>query len=517
MSEKGRRAGLWRVRSIVAGLAVGICMGALAGPVPTRADPASEQIYSQLGVQEVGGDYVVLVDVSGSLRTGNLYNALRAGLRGLFAALAPKDEVTVVTFAESAVQVWRGPAGDSPDAIVAKLPPVADGAYTDIGLALERAVQVLQRPDAPSIGTLIMLTDGVHDPKPGSRYPLESGYAWDQLTKSAAGLTKETFSAYAIPLAGNTSAALLTKVFGPNTSILPTTNVDQISARLAEPKQRVRVAKAQGLLAADLGRDITVSWPAEVSRLGVGVSTLDVTLQSQNEHLPTTVSDLGVTTTCVGRVRPRVDGRAVELPPGGAAPVQLVVEWDAGPTSWKPSNTVRQECGLTLTGRVGTPWASYLADELRVPLTAKIAGTDTTASFSTQRGSLGWWQAGFGLLVLLLTIGLLVRWHRLHPMLDGVLSVASVGGSGESGQTVGIAGDSIALRGRRVTISAATLGIPGAGTVRGLRSRATSRSTELEIAYSRDGSVDAREVGVCPPGGSATVSKTRFEWRSADR
>ncbi|MBE1491918.1 vWA domain-containing protein [Plantactinospora soyae] len=490
---------------------------ALGAPVPGRADPAAtERIYEQLGVQEVAADYVVLVDVSGSLRTGNLYAALKTGLRNLFAALAPKDEVTVVTFAERAVQVWRQPAGESPDAIVAKLPPVANGAYTDIGLALESAVRVLRRPEAPSIGTVILLTDGRHDPKPGSRYPVESGYAWNQLTKAAGGLEKDALSAYAIPLAGGTSAHLLKKVFGTRASVLPTTNPDQIGARLAEPKQRVRAAKAQELLAGDLARNVSVQWPGQLGRLDAGSNELTATLRSQNDHLPLTVTDLAVGTTCGATVTSTLDGDPVELPPGGSAPVRLTVDWNPGDRSWKPSEVVRQQCALTLTGRVGTPWAAFLADELgaSAKLTSTLAGPDGAASLRAQQGRPGWWQLGAGLLLLLVALAALLRWHRLHPVLSGVLTATATGGSRGSGS---VNGGSVTLHGRRMTISAATLGIPGSGTARGRRPTARSGRTDLEIAYSRDGSTDAREVKVCPAGGSATVGDIRFEWRAGGR
>ncbi len=482
---------------IAAGLAA-VVMAVLAAAAPAVADPepSPDAIYHTLGVNQLPADYVVLVDVSGSMDAAHLYGPVKQSLRALFASLAPQDEVTLITFAGTTKQVFQGPIGNSPDAPIAHLPARADGGNTDIGRALAASVSVLSRPSALPIASVIMLTDGKHQPASGSPYPLTSGYAWDQLRDAAANLHQESLHAYAIPLAANTGVNLLAKVYGKDASVLSTTSVDRLVTVLGQSKEAVRVAKAHTLLAADLTQGVQVSWQAPATSLGDGASTVPVTLRSPTTHLPLTVTGLRV--SACGGVVAGVSPATVALQPGQAVTVQVSLTWQAGPLSWSPVHTTRQTCPLRLDGTVGSPWADFLATDLGTPLTRTAIDSVQPVTFSAARGSLSRW-----LLVLLLVLlggaaATALRWRRAHPMLNGVM----VGTLPSSGAPV-----SFPLRGRRTTISAATAGMPGSGVVSG------RSGPRVEIAYSRDGSASGRDVRTCGPGETVTVSGVSFEWR----
>src|SRR5262249_26890807 len=243
--------------------------------------------------------------------------------------VAPDDQVELGVFADTTTIVHQGPAGRSPDALLAKLPATADRNYTDIGTAIETTVHLLQRKDAPSIATVMLLTDGQHEPPPGSAYPYTQGYAWNQLTQQAGKLGKTSLQAYGVPLAGTTGADLLGKVF-PGASVLDTTAIDQLSSRLEVPKAAARAAKARAVLADDPTRGVRVGWPGSVRDVGAGQTELTLTLTATTAHIPLTVQ--GITATADDRaLRVTVRDPQVELAPGRSGRVRLRLDWRAGP------------------------------------------------------------------------------------------------------------------------------------------------------------------------------------------
>ena len=97
------------------------------GPAtPAPAAPATrDDVYEALGIDNVPDDYVVMVDVSGSI--GGRYTQVKGALRAFFAALAPQDQVTLIPFADSAKSTTVA-AGRAPDKLIAALPARAASA-----------------------------------------------------------------------------------------------------------------------------------------------------------------------------------------------------------------------------------------------------------------------------------------------------------------------------------------------------------------------------------------------------
>jgi hypothetical protein len=78
----------------------GLVAVALPGGPASAAPPTLDDIYQKLGVDTVNAEYVILVDESLSMKTDGLYDHVLTSLRQFFAALAPQDDVTLVTVAE---------------------------------------------------------------------------------------------------------------------------------------------------------------------------------------------------------------------------------------------------------------------------------------------------------------------------------------------------------------------------------------------------------------------------------
>ncbi|RAO19871.1 vWA domain-containing protein [Micromonospora noduli] len=471
---------------------------------PAAAAPAnSDEVYAALGVNKVAADYVVMVDVSRSMRDGGRYEQVRRALRSFLAALAPDDRVALVTFADSARVVHDGPVGRAPDQLVAKLPRSADGRYTDIGAAIETSLRLLAREGVPPIATVVLLTDGRHDPPVGSAYPFEQGYAWNELVRSGRSLKKTSLTAYAVPLTGSTGAPLLARVY-PGAKLLAPTSIDRLGDQLEQPKASARAAKARSVLGDDVSHGVQVVWPAGAGRLGAGRTRLEVRLRSTTTKVPLVVDHLLVRSDRPD-VRLSVPGGPVELPAGGTATVPVTVDWDAGPRRVAPLARVTADATLTLDGEVGSAWAEVLTDELGVDFAPRLDGGRTRGALSAQRGSIGWWSLGAALLTAMAVAGWWGRGRRRHPALAGTLRLRDASGGERD----------LALSGRRTAITADSTGLPGYGEVTAHRPSVGASEVRLVIGYSRDGSVAEREVGTCGPGETVELGGVDFTWRTA--
>ena len=481
---------------IIGGMVVAVPERAAAAPVP------ADEVYKALGVDEVAASYVIAVDTSGSMRAGNLYADVRTSLRQFFAALAPNDLVSLVTFADGARLIWQGQAGRAPDDLVAKLPAAPGGQHTDIGAGITKAVEVLEGQREIGVAGVVLLTDGQHEPPSGSEFPFAEGYAWTQLKRRGAALPQRITS-FAIQLRGANGAGLLRTVL-PQTEVLNPSGVGRLVDRLATAKAAVRAEKARDLIESDLSGGVVVEWPAGLGGIAAGTNQFALTLRATTAKTPIEVSGLTVRSDSPA-VRAEVRAGSVVIPPGATATVPLIVYWDAGPTSWQPRKQVAHRYGLTLECTLGTPWSETLTRDLGVEFKPALSGAAASGQGSAERGRPGAWWGALAVLLLLVAGALVLRWWRLHPTPGGLL-VAMPGGSGEST-------GSMRLRSRRSTISAGSLGVGGSGSIATRRAGVWSPERFLTISYSPDGSREHVETGDLPAGGSADVGGVRFEWR----
>jgi hypothetical protein len=491
------------IRWAVGVLALAVAsMGVMVEPVAANSSAVDlDEVYEELAIDEVPASYIVLVDTSGSMQTGGLYDEVRDSLTEFVAALAPHDRVALVSVAEQADRIWEGEVGDAPGRLVDRLPDQPTGAYTDLGAGIRTAVHILEEQADTPIAGVVLLTDGQHDPPPGSAFPLTEGYAWQQLTERA-GELKQRVNPFAIQLRGANGGRLLRNVF-PDTRVLDSVSVDDLTAILAEPKAAVREAKAAILLGDDLTAGIEIEWPADLARTSHGTNQLTVSLHSTSRYVPLELTDLTIQS---GSPAVRVEAPAgpIPVPAGESIDLPVTVHWNAGPASWQPFKTVTGSYPLTLSATIGSPWSSVLERDLELAFAPTLTGVEVTGRGSAGRGSLDWWLAALAALAVVLLVGVRLRWMRLHPVPGGVL-VATPAGVGRSGGTM-------PLRHRRSRISAASLGITGSGFAAGRR-RKPGSEIYVSVTYSPDGTAERRRSEDIPTRGSVEVDDIRFEWR----
>lgn len=463
-----------------------------------------DQIYPALSLMKVPAHYVILVDISGSMQ--DYYTPVKNSLGQLFAALAPQDKVTLLTFSDIVHEpVFDGELRNDPYRPVSRLPAIANGDYSDIGRAVEAGVSTLEA-GGPTIATLVLVTDGAHAPAPGSPYPHEAGYNWNELGRRAAAISGKDLSEFAVPLTnGATGAALLRTVF-PKAQTLQTANISELTSRFDQPKQEVLAGKARSLLAPERTKGVSVQWPDQLHTLGAGITRLSLTLRRDQEHIPLTIRDLAITSDNPALVV-RCDVTEVLLDSQRTADVPFAVEWRPARSGW-PYRVDRLSARLTLTGTVSTAWADALKAPIGVSFEPRLSPTAVAVGARAQTGQPVPWLGWLGGLALLAAAVTVAVWLLLHPKPVGRLVVTEMG-TDRGGATP-------MTRRRHTSVPINAWGIKGTAHVRTGRVRSDGmwpRVPVLDIVYNPEPGKRSRRGGKkVGQNGSAIINSVEFGW-----
>ncbi|MFJ2376441.1 VWA domain-containing protein [Streptomyces sp. NPDC087769] len=488
-------------RAAAVGAVLLAALAAATAPATAAEGPSREEIYRELGVADQPVDYVILVDTSGSMKAKGRYDVVRSTLRTFLGGLTRTDHVALVTFDDRPEARYIGSAGD-PAKIVARLPkaPDPDGG-TDIGAALDQALRELERTDAARVASVVMLTDGRHQPPRGSGYPTSSGTPWKALRKRAEAIGARTeLAGYALPLATGASGAERLGDVVHNTVVLRPGSIQDLGSYLQRAGDSTRARSAARLLAEDRGKGVTASWKQTGPRdLTTGSAAASVTFRSAARHLPLTVSDVRL--SAAGALL-GISGLPTRLTLGPGESRTYAVRLAGGPDgSGLPyRHTEEASAVLRVSGQVSSPWQRALAPDvdLKVPEAVAVGGGPLAV-----RADIGSVVLLPGILLGLLAVLVLgwLRWRSVNrPVLSGALIVVPVFAGGVPGR--------IALSGRRVAFQPRE---GGRGTVHGRRRRtADGPGTDLMIRYVPDGATGRPDRVVCAPGAQAVVGGLSF-------
>lgn len=438
-----------------------------------------QQIYDCLNLPAAPADYVVLIDTSGSMQGSGRYAQVLDTLPGLLRDLAatPGSRVALDTFDAGVFTAKQlGPVGD-PNADVAALPPSAVGQHTDFGTALNLAYQQLADASA-SFGAVILLSDGRLDASPGSPYAAYGDQGWLQLRAKYSALdARMPVNGYGIELTPDTDlGTVLGQVFPSPVAVSAATG--SLAGALTRARDDAERDQAAAVIQhGDSGAAVTARFAA-AGGTGSGLGRLDLAaghasirliLTATAAHIPLTVSDLEIAVSGFP-LRARPETTAVTLEPGASRasadiPVQLT--WTPPSVAGLLPGNVPENAGLTVTGRVASPWAQTIRGEIGDAsfTVGQLSGGAATVG-GTAHETVLWWLWLLWILAALAAsavVALLVRHWLRHPRLRGSLTVV-----GADNRLLG----HVELSGRAVRIDAARLkGMPATATVHGVRSR----------------------------------------------
>lgn len=465
---------------------------AQASPANAAAEPRSvAELEAAFGVGQQKSDFVVVIDTSGSMDDppDNLYPKVRDALATLVKAIPAGNRLSLITFDSFATLAFDGPITDANRAGAMKLPDRL-GAATDIGRALNSAVERLDRADAAAIQTVIFVTDGAHEARADSEYRTPGSAAWNALRSRAAGVeSRKSIAVRALALsdAGKSGAELVDSVFS-NVEIARLSGAqlgEYLTGQVRKAQLRVLARAVEQEL--ERGVQATVS---DVGRLGSRVK-VKVRLQSSLPHLGVDVDLKSVTAkdSAGRRVRSFLDDDTtrVHIAPGAAVDVEVLLRPNVGATSFfdrPPPRPEEIDVQLSLGNAVVAAPAVVLREDLGVDPAVKVQNPQT---FTVAR-TVGRSWAQFGILVLALLIALVLAiwvWYRFlaRPRLPGELILQGAPGA-----------QPLKLRGKKTVIDAKSFGRADRGSKVRLYTRRGRRGVVFAERLGEKGSFD-KQVG----------------------
>jgi hypothetical protein len=456
------------------------------------------------------------------MREGGLYGLVKPAVAGALRGAAPTDRLALFSFDSHPVLRYAGRLGATPEQAAARLPAAAAGTTTDVGAVVDDMLKQLERGDAAEVAAVVLLTDGQHDPPPGSRYCTRAAcdQAWRSLAERAKRLPEGRFRVYAIALRSRivgTVRTTLERVFAkPEVVELPP---GQVAEYLEGVKREVRVATARNLVRKDTAAGVDVRWSGPLTSLDLaaGRADVDLTLRSTARDLPLAISGVSVTGADGFPLRASGVPERVELPPGATQTFRVQLTWDPVRRADLGRPSASREGTLQVRGTVEPNLGEGLGALVPpggLPLrdgAAEVRGTAAT----------GWDRTTLAVLALLLLAGAVaavVAWAWRNPAMDGVLTVERLApkastSTGYARKRLGV----VSLSGRRTRLRASpglALGA-GRGLVKGVRPGRNSGPAVL-IAYSPEGSRWARGGRVCRLGQLVVVRGHVFRYLPSD-
>jgi len=204
------------------------------------AGPASD-LYKRFRVALPSTDVVILLDASGSMKSK--YGIVREAAIEFTRTLSQTEHLHLRAFAGVPTVALEG-SGDRVAAEVDRyLPPGVLPGGTDLGLAIEKGLDFLERPDSSQLAAFFLLTDGVHEPPSGSPYSrdFERDQDWLVLRRRAHSLCEHRrVLVYGLGLRQQTDLGLLRRVFPARYVELIVGGPSIIGDVLARMRERLR-------------------------------------------------------------------------------------------------------------------------------------------------------------------------------------------------------------------------------------------------------------------------------------
>lgn len=400
-----------------------------------EADPSSlKGLVIAYGVADVPVDILAVVDVSDSMGKGDppVWPSVVAGYRQLVDAASDSDRIGLITFNEQATTKLLFEKMDSEksrDLAKSRLPETRPkGHGTDIGAALNTALERLRDPGASTIQTVAVITDGKNNPTK-AKFADAYGPEWQRMRKEADELQSAddgnlTVYGWGVGPKGTTDRGLVADVFTDAQTVdIDPSQVKTLVAGLAADAQRARVRPK---VAADLAAQPTAE--LEVGELD---ATTEGTLTISNPRTAlTTVVDLAgmdVRDEAGNPVSVDLATQRLTLAPGQSEQLPVVlnpVDADHGLTLGRHEQSQTWTVQVNGTTALRPAVTTLLTKELGT--TAKQAEGELVTTTPTVVASQSYgisWALFFALLAaVLLMIAVAIRvgwWAFIPPKLVG--------------------------------------------------------------------------------------------------
>jgi von Willebrand factor type A domain len=317
----------------------------LAGSRNAIAAEQSEDLYRLFHVDLPPADVVILLDASRSMND-HQYGDVRQAVVDFAPTLTGKETLQLRVFGDTVGSPLEGRGEEVAPSVAGYLPSDPFFGHTDLGLAILKALEFLDREGSSRVQALFVITDGLHDPPGDSPYSHDfNDPNWRALQQRAQALcARQKVLVYGFGLGRQTDIAVLRKVF-------PTQNVELVvggAAHVAYALQRIRERLSQTQLRQAVEQELSegrVEARLDLSAISGDVPTFNIPLTIRN-----TYSHLSIVVEQIKIQRPASSGMEVSCEVQGAPKKFSIApgkEWRGVVTGSLNSNQPRWHVGKT--------------------------------------------------------------------------------------------------------------------------------------------------------------------------
>jgi uncharacterized protein YegL len=305
------------------------------------SDDPLELLFERFPPQQARADFVIVLDTSGSMREGGLFEQVVQAVATFIEALSPEDYLSILAF-DSHVRYLVIPQeiGKNKRALQQRILslPEPSGQKTDIGAALEKTVDELNRPNANPLQFVVFITDGRHDPPQESEYPTALHENFSLLKEKA----KRTLFDHVIAVTGlglnrSTDIELLRKVFEDAMPLtVDKTGLANFFSRL---KAEIKIRKLRLQVIQELKRggiSIVLLEEGKKRIKAGGKTSIRFKLKSNYEHLDTAVfiEEMEIPSDEHFQCEIAEGVRSVNIPSKGESPAITLILQDTQRNRW---------------------------------------------------------------------------------------------------------------------------------------------------------------------------------------
>lgn len=277
------------VKRLLASLASVASLIALTGSGHPQRNGSNARLMDLFEIGLPPADVAVLLDASLSMRN-HRYGEVRQAIVEFTSSLTSKETLSLRIFGDIAGASLEDQADKVSGNVAKHLPAEPLFQYTDLGLAILKGLDFLERDGASQAQVMFLITDGRHDPPPGTDFAgnFRVDPNWQSLRRRAHELCQSRkITVFGFGLGNLTDVSVLQEVF-------PTTNVElvigdagQVIATLRRLREMLRATQLQNAVKTELndggvmvqtGRSSIETHDAEFNET--------VTIRNGYRHLP---------------------------------------------------------------------------------------------------------------------------------------------------------------------------------------------------------------------------------------
>lgn len=217
----------------------------LAAPNPHACASTPDDLYSLFQVDSPSADIVILLDASRSM-LDHRYPEVRQAIIDFAPALTDKDNLHLRIFGETVSNPLEGKGDEIAHNIDQYLPQEPLFAHTDLGLAILKGLEFLERDGASKVQVFFPLTDGLHQPPQDSPYSRDftSDPEWQTLKRRAYALCRQySVFVYGFGIGQQTDISVLRQIFPANNVEVVVGSAEQVAVSLRQIRERLSRAQ----------------------------------------------------------------------------------------------------------------------------------------------------------------------------------------------------------------------------------------------------------------------------------